>query len=160
MSWYPVWSYSTSQRMYVQGKHCYCQLLESLVNVWAYHSARHMIYVDPQSGVMREVHRIESRQGHLWIKWFSKATLKAMDDDLAEAMVDGDRSNDHWLWPLTGEVFWMGIADLEREERHKLKAKKQMLYKERILRLKERRKFKSLGKFVKPKAQRRLPTHT
>ncbi|KAK9911571.1 hypothetical protein M0R45_035468 [Rubus argutus] len=28
-------------------KHCYCRVLELLVNVWAYHSARKMVYIDP-----------------------------------------------------------------------------------------------------------------
>ena len=135
----------------VQERHCYCQLLEGLVNVWAYHSARRMIYIDPRSGVMKEVHNLESRQSKMWVSWFSKETLKSMDDDLAEAMVDGDVANDHWLWPMTGEVFWRGIIELEREERWKAKAEKQRINRERIQRMRERQKFKAIGKFVKPK---------
>lgn len=30
-----------------QDKHCYSRLLELLINVWAYHSARRMVYIDP-----------------------------------------------------------------------------------------------------------------
>ena len=111
--------------MKVQESHCYCQLLEGLVNVWAYHSARRMIYVDPRSGTMNEVHNLESRQSKMWVSWFSKETLKSMDDDLAEAMVDGDVANDHWLWPMTGEVFWGGIIELKERSagRPRLKSK-------------------------------------
>ncbi|GLJ47486.1 hypothetical protein SUGI_1002400 [Cryptomeria japonica] len=35
----------------MENQHCYCRLLELLVNVWAYHSARKMVYVNPETGI-------------------------------------------------------------------------------------------------------------
>ncbi|KAJ0110733.1 hypothetical protein Patl1_00531 [Pistacia atlantica] len=65
-------------------KHCYSRLLELLVNVWAYHSGRRMIYVNHETGAMQEHHSFKSRRGKMWVKWFSYTTLKSMDEDLAE----------------------------------------------------------------------------
>ncbi|RRT68266.1 hypothetical protein B296_00013536, partial [Ensete ventricosum] len=67
-----------------QSASCYLSTSKLLVNVWAYHSARHIVYVDPISGLMEEYHRPKSRRGKMWIQWFSYSTLKSMDEDLAE----------------------------------------------------------------------------
>ncbi|EFJ18989.1 hypothetical protein SELMODRAFT_419667 [Selaginella moellendorffii] len=50
-------------------QHCYCCLLEVLVNVWAYHSARRLIYVDPETGIMMEQNALESRRRQMKVKW-------------------------------------------------------------------------------------------
>ncbi|KAH7848400.1 hypothetical protein Vadar_002320 [Vaccinium darrowii] len=44
----------------------------------------------------------------MWVKWFSYATLKKMDGDLAKES-DSSHPRKRWLWPSTGEVFWQGI---------------------------------------------------
>ncbi|PRQ58354.1 hypothetical protein RchiOBHm_Chr1g0358371 [Rosa chinensis] len=67
-----------------QDKHCYSQLLELLVNVWAYHNARRMVYDNPETGAMQEQHKFKSRRVHLWVKWSSYSTLKSTDEDFAE----------------------------------------------------------------------------
>ncbi|KAL4575261.1 hypothetical protein LXL04_022103 [Taraxacum kok-saghyz] len=87
-------------------KHCYCRILELLVNVWAYHSARTMVYIDPNSGSLEEQHPVEDRKGLMWTKYFNATLLKTMDEDLAEAADDGDHPYEPWLWPRTGEVHW------------------------------------------------------
>ncbi|KAK1275253.1 Aluminum-activated malate transporter 9 [Acorus gramineus] len=84
-------------------RQCYSRVLELLVNVWAYHSARRMVYVNPETGAMLEQHKFKSRRGHMWVRWFSFATLKSMDEDLAEEY-DSDNPNRRWLWPSTGET--------------------------------------------------------
>ncbi|KAK6945574.1 hypothetical protein RJ641_013118 [Dillenia turbinata] len=38
-------------------KRCFHRVLELLINVWAYHCARRMVYVDPDTGTMQEQHR-------------------------------------------------------------------------------------------------------
>ncbi|KAF3784394.1 hypothetical protein EJ110_NYTH30259 [Nymphaea thermarum] len=130
----------------MEKKHCYCHVLELLVNVWAYHSARKMIYINPKSGVLEEQHPIEGRDGLMWAKYFNFTLLKAMDEDLAEEADDGDHPNDRWLWPLTGEVFWQGIYEREREERYRQKMEKKRRVKEKLLeRQKHGYKQKSLG---------------
>ncbi|KAL0322190.1 UNVERIFIED_CONTAM: hypothetical protein Scaly_2515400 [Sesamum calycinum] len=40
---------SQVQSFHPTESHCYCRLLELLVNVWAYHSARKMVYINPHS---------------------------------------------------------------------------------------------------------------
>ncbi|CAI9296184.1 unnamed protein product [Lactuca saligna] len=89
-------------------QHCYCRILELLVNVWAYHSGRTMVYIDPNSGSLEEHHPVEDRKGLMWSKYFNATLLKSMDEDLAEAADDGDHPYDYetWLWPRTGEVHW------------------------------------------------------
>ncbi|CAN6477088.1 unnamed protein product [Victoria cruziana] len=130
----------------MEKKHCYCHILELLVNVWAYHSARKMLYINPMSGVLEEQHPIEERDGLLWAKYFNFTLLKAMDEDLAEEADDGDHPNDRWLWPVTGEVFWQGIYEREREERYRQKMEKKKRVKEKLLeRQKHGYKQKSLG---------------
>ncbi|KAK4799751.1 hypothetical protein SAY86_025116 [Trapa natans] len=131
----------------VEKRHCYCRVLELLVNVWAYHSARKMIYMDPQTGSLSEQHPIELRRGFMWAKYFNFTLLKSMDEDLAEAADDGDYPSDFWLWPLTGEVHWQGIYEREREERYRWKMDKKRKTREKLY---ERMKFgykqKSLGR--------------
>ncbi|KAM2647592.1 hypothetical protein TB1_000820 [Malus domestica] len=130
-------------------KHCYSRLLELLINVWAYHSARRMVYVHPETGVMQEQHRFKSRKGHMWIKWFSYSTLKSMDEDLAEES-DLEHPTRRWLWPSTGEVFWQGIYEKERHLRHKEKENRRKKSKEKINRIRRRTHQKAIGKYVKP----------
>lgn len=130
----------------LERKHCYCQILELLVNVWAYHSARKMVYIDPQTGSFEEQHPVEQRKGFMWAKYFNATLLKTMDEDLAEVADDGDYPRNSWLWPLTGEVHWQGIYEREREERYRLKMEKKRKTKEKLLeRMKHGYKQKSLG---------------
>lgn len=121
-----------------ENQHCYCRLLELLVNVWAYHSARTMVYIDPNSGSLEEQHPVEQRKGFMWTKYFNATLLKSMDEDLAESADDGDHPYEMWLWPRTGEVHWQGIYEREREERYRIKMDKKRKQKEKIL---ERLKF-------------------
>lgn len=118
--------------------------------MWAYHSARRMIYVDPQTGNMEEQHALQSRHGKMWVKFFSLKTLKAMDEDLAEAADDGDNLRENWLWPRTGEVFWHGIAERERRERFRIKRFKRQKLKEKLSRMRNKPRQKSLGRYIKP----------
>ncbi|CAA0814347.1 UDP-Glycosyltransferase superfamily protein [Striga hermonthica] len=127
-------------------KSCYCRLSEVLVNVWAYHSARKMVYIDPHSGVLKEQHPIEQRKGFMWVKYFNITLLKSMDEDLAEAADDSDYPYSTWLWPSTGEVYWQGVYEREREERYRLKMDKKRKTKEKLLdRLKHGYRQKSLA---------------
>lgn len=132
-----------------QDKHCYSRLLELLVNVWAYHSGRRMVYVDPETGSMQEQHSLKSRRGQMWIKWFQFSTLKSMDEDLAEEF-DNDHPKRRWLWPSTGEMFWQGIYEKERNLRNREKEKKRQQSKDKIQRMRKRTHQKALGKYVKP----------
>lgn len=130
----------------LEKKHCYCRLLDLLVNVWAYHSARKMVYLDPVTGSLEEQHPIEQRRGFMWAKYFNFTLLKSMDEDLAEAADDGDPPREMWMWPLTGEVHWHGIYEREREERYRQKMDKKRKTKEKLLeRMKHGYKQKSLG---------------
>lgn len=129
-----------------QKKHCYCRVLELLINVWAYHSARKMVYINPNTGSMEEQHPIEQRKGFMWAKYFNFSLLKSMDEDLAEAADDGDHPREVWLWPMTGEVHWQGVYEREREERYRLKMDKKRKTKEKLYeRMKYGYKQKSLG---------------
>lgn len=131
----------------MQKKHCYCRILELLVNVWAYHSARKMVYIDPRVGSLLEQHPIEQRKGYMWTKYFNFSLLKSMDEDLAEAADDNDHPSEMWLWPLTGEVYWQGVYEREREERYRLKMDKKRKIKEKLLeRMQYGYKQKSLGR--------------
>ncbi|KAG0459127.1 hypothetical protein HPP92_022255 [Vanilla planifolia] len=128
----------------LEKRHCYCRLLEVLVNVWAYHSARKMIYLDPHSGDIKEQHPFKQRL--MWSKYFDRSLLKRMDEDFAEEADDNMHPTDTWLWPLTGEVHWQGILDREREERYRKKMDKKRRIKEKLLeRHKHGYKQKSLG---------------
>ncbi|KAH7388539.1 hypothetical protein KP509_16G080800 [Ceratopteris richardii] len=129
-----------------EAKHCYCRLLELLVNVWAYHSARVMIYVDPKTGVMHEQHALDGRQGQIWIKFFMYSTLKAMDEDLAEEFDDGQiGSSKGRLWPQTGEVFWHGMFERERQAHINQRLEKKKKNKERLRRIQSRYRQKPLA---------------
>ncbi|KAK9124043.1 hypothetical protein Sjap_013645 [Stephania japonica] len=105
-------------------KHCFCRMLEILVNVWAYHSYRKMVYIDPVTGSLEEQHPFKDRKGPMWVKFFDFAMLKSMDEDLAEAADDQDYPREGWLWPQTGEVYCQAIYEREREERYRLKMDK------------------------------------
>ncbi|KAL5160889.1 hypothetical protein HKD37_07G018293 [Glycine soja] len=130
-------------------KHCYSRLLELLVNVWTYHSARRMVFVDPETGLMQEQHKFKSRRGQMWIKWFSYSTLKSMDEDLAE-LSDSEDPMRHWLWPSTGEVFWQGVFERERSLRHKEKEKRKQKSIEKQNRIRKRHRQQVIGKYIKP----------
>ncbi|XP_048231729.1 uncharacterized protein LOC8281295 isoform X2 [Ricinus communis] len=131
----------------LEEKHCYCRILEILINVWAYHSARKMVYIDPRTGSSEEQHPIEQRKEIIWAKYFNLTLLKSMDEDLAEAADDGDHPRERWLWPLTGEVHWQGIYEREREERYRQKMDKKRKTKEKLYeRLKSGYKQKPLGR--------------
>ncbi|KAI4364708.1 hypothetical protein MLD38_020764 [Melastoma candidum] len=130
-------------------KHCYSRVLELLVNVWAYHSARKMVYVNPETGAMQEQHGLLTRRGKMWVKWFSYATLKSMDEDYAEEF-DLDKPRKRWLWPLTGEIVWHGTIEKERSQRLQQKEKRKQQSREKIERIKKRHHFKTIGKYVKP----------
>ncbi|KAL5718712.1 hypothetical protein ACHQM5_011589 [Ranunculus cassubicifolius] len=119
-------------------RHCYSRVLELLVNVWAYHSARRMVYINPENGIMQEQHKLNSRKGQMWIRWFSFATLKSMDEDLAEEF-DSDHPTRRWLW-------------LAREQklRHKQKENRKQKSKDKLSRMRKRVRQKTIGKYVKP----------
>ncbi|KAE8713879.1 hypothetical protein F3Y22_tig00110204pilonHSYRG00165 [Hibiscus syriacus] len=118
---------------YLEKKQCYCRVLEHLVNVWAYHSGRRMVYIEPRSGLLEEQHPVEQRKEFMWVRYFNFTLLKTMDEDLAEAADDDDNPRKMWLWPLTGEVHWQGIYEREREERYRLKMEKKRKTKEKLL---------------------------
>ncbi|KAL6311540.1 hypothetical protein AAG906_005020 [Vitis piasezkii] len=113
-------------------KHCYSRVLELLVNVWAYHGAKRMVYVNPQTGEMHEHHKLKNRRGHI-----------------------------RWLWPSTGEVFWQGIYLRERNQRlqqkrregNKQKEKRRQQSKDKLSRMRRRSHQKVIGKYVKPPPQ-------
>ncbi|PIN26547.1 hypothetical protein CDL12_00683 [Handroanthus impetiginosus] len=130
-------------------KHCYSRMLELLVNVWAYHSARRMVYLNPETGLMQEQHKLNTRRGRMWIKWFQFTTLKSMDEDLAEEF-DSEHPKRRRLWPSTGEIFWHGIYEKERNIRNKEKERKRQQSKDKIQRMRRRSRQKALGKYVKP----------
>lgn len=135
--------------MDLQDKQCYSRVLELLINVWAYHSARQMVYVNPETGLMQEQHKIKSRRGKMWVKWFSYTTLKSMDEDLAEE-ADSDHPKRRWLWPSTGEVIWQGVFEKERNLRNRQKEKKKQQSKDKLSRMRRKRHQKVIGKYVKP----------
>ncbi|CAN8257166.1 unnamed protein product [Cochlearia groenlandica] len=130
----------------LERKHCYCRVLELLVNVWAYHSGRKMVYINPRDGSLEEQHPLPQRKGLMWAKYFNFTLLKTMDEDLAEAADDKDHPREKWLWPLTGEIHWKGVYEGEREERYRLKMDKKRKTKEKLYdRIKNGYKQKSLG---------------
>jgi hypothetical protein len=116
------------------------------VNVWAYHSGKKMVYLNPVTGDIVEQHPLDDRND-MWIKFFDSTLLKSMDEDLAEEADDGMHpGNDQWLWPLTGQVFWPGIADQEREDKYLKKLDKKLKNKVKLLeRQKSGYKQKPLG---------------
>ncbi|XP_034904882.1 uncharacterized protein [Populus alba] len=130
-------------------KHCYSGVLELLINVWAYHSARQMVYVNPETGSMQEQHAVKSRRGNMWVKWFSYSILKSMDEDLAEE-ADSDQPKRRWLWPSTGEVVWQGLFEKERNLRNHQKERRRQQSKDKQQRMRKKRRQPVLGKYVKP----------
>lgn len=82
----------------------------------------------------------------MWAKYFNFTLLKTMDEDLAEAVDDNDHPYENWLWPLTGEVYWQGIYERERENRYRLKMDKKRKTREKLFdRMKYGYKQKTLG---------------
>ncbi|KAL8260766.1 hypothetical protein R6Q59_024815 [Mikania micrantha] len=139
-------------------KNCYSRVLEVVVNVWAYHSARRMVYINPNTGTMQEQHDFEKRVGKMWVKWFDYNTLKAMDEDLAEeADLEPGR---RWLWPSTGEVFWQGVYEKERIQLRKEREAKKQKTRAKIQRIKNRTHQKVIGKYVKPPPENENTNHT
>ncbi|CAO2165593.1 unnamed protein product [Urochloa humidicola] len=130
-------------------RHCYSRLLELIVNVWAFHSARRMVYVNPETGAMQEQHQLNGRRGQMSVQWFSYATLKSMDEELAEEF-DSEHPDRRWLWPQTGEVFWQGIYERERTMRQQEKERRKQKSRDKIERIKRRAKQKTIGKYIKP----------
>lgn len=105
-----------------------------------------MVYLNPRSGLLEEQHPLEERKEFMWSKFFNITLLKAMDSDLAEATDDDDRPRPSWLWPLTGEVFWEGIYEREREERYRLKMENKRISRQKKLdKLKNEHKQMPLG---------------
>uniref|UniRef100_A0A0D9V319 Glycosyl transferase family 1 domain-containing protein n=1 Tax=Leersia perrieri TaxID=77586 RepID=A0A0D9V319_9ORYZ len=130
-------------------QHCYSRVLELIVNVWAFHSSRRMVYVNPETGAMQEQHLLNGRRGQMSIQWFSFGTLKSMDEDLAEEF-DEDHPDRRWLWPKTGEVFWQGVYERERNMRQQEKERRKQQSKDKIQRIKKRARQKTLGRYIKP----------
>ncbi|CAB80930.1 hypothetical protein [Arabidopsis thaliana] len=131
-------------------KHCYSRVLELLVNVWAYHSARRIVYIDPETGLMQEQHKQKNRRGKMWVKWFDYTTLKTMDEDLAEE-ADSDRRVGHWLWPWTGEIVWRGTLEKEKQKKNLEKEEKKKKSRDKLSRMRSRSgRQKVIGKYVKP----------
>ncbi|KAJ4802999.1 UDP-Glycosyltransferase superfamily protein [Rhynchospora pubera] len=130
----------------IEKRHCYCRVMEFLVNIWAYHSGRRMLYLNPVTAQLSEQHPLEQRRGLIWSKYFQRTLLKTMDEDLAEEADDGIYVNSRRLWPLLGEVHWQGVFDREREQRYVKKMDKKRKAKERLLdRQKHGYKQKALG---------------
>ena len=92
---------------------------------------------------------LAERKGKMRIRWFSLGTLKSMDEDLAEES-DIDRSERRWLWPLTGEVYWQGIYEREKNMRMQQKERRKRESKDKIRRIKSRAHQKTIGKYIKP----------
>ncbi|KAK9158694.1 hypothetical protein Scep_005268 [Stephania cephalantha] len=125
-------------------KRYFCRMMELLVNVWAYNSARKMIYVDPSNGSLEEQHPFEDRE--MKVKFFDFKLLKSMDGDLAEAADDQNYPRKGWLWPQTGEVFCQQIYEREREEKYRQEMeKKKKAAEEKELEQKVGKKQHSLG---------------
>lgn len=72
-----------------------------------------------------------------------------MDEDLAEEF-DSDRPRKRWLWPSTGEKFWRGIYEKEKNQKIKEKERKKQMSREKLRRMRRRAKQKVIGKYVKP----------
>lgn len=108
-----------------------------------------MVYINPESGVMHEQHRSKGRKGQMWIRWFSYATLKSMDEDMAEES-DSDHPTRRWLWPSTGEVYYQGVYEREKNLRHRQKEKRRQQSKDKISRIRRRTRQKTIGKYIKP----------
>ncbi|CAI6002012.1 unnamed protein product [Closterium sp. NIES-65] len=136
---------------HAEERHCYCRLLDRLVNVWAYHSRKRMLLLNPHTGSLQEQHpvptRSRSRSRRAWFQWFSRPVLKAMDEERAEETDDPAHAINgrRWLWPHLGEVQWQG--SIERDRMFKLwqKGQKERKKKERLARMRVRYKQEALG---------------
>ncbi|KAK1266144.1 hypothetical protein QJS04_geneDACA000237 [Acorus gramineus] len=117
----------------LEKKQCYSRVMEILVNVWAYHSARMMVYMDPISGELKEQYPVDQRKGLMWVKYFNSTLLKHMDEDFAQAAIDKVLPRKRWLWPRTGEVHNQGIFDKEREGKYRRKQETKRVNKEKQL---------------------------
>eukprot|EP00243_Klebsormidium_subtile_P008777 TRINITY_DN4237_c0_g1_i2.p1 TRINITY_DN4237_c0_g1~~TRINITY_DN4237_c0_g1_i2.p1 ORF type:complete len:372 (-),score=47.65 TRINITY_DN4237_c0_g1_i2:396-1511(-) len=83
-----------------ESSHCYCYILERLINVWAYHSGRRMIYVDAATGDMEEQHPLHNRT--MWRQWFQPPHYKeSLDKFEAVHYQNGDGRN--LLWRLSNQ---------------------------------------------------------
>lgn len=109
-----------------------------------------MVYINPETGDMQEQHSFQGRRGKMWIKWFTFATLKSMDEELAEEADSEQRSSRRWLWPLTGEVVWQGVVEKEKHMRIRQKERQKQKSKDKLTRMRSRYRQKALGKYVKP----------
>lgn len=107
-----------------------------------------MIYLDPDSGLMREQHNLEQRSGAMWVKWFRLSLLKSMDEDMAEEADEGPPEQ-RWVWPQTGEVYWEGTREKERRERFEAKVEKKRKQLERQARQSKYKQRAIGGKYVK-----------
>lgn len=108
-----------------------------------------MVYVNPETGAMEEQHQLTGRRGQMSIQWFSYATLKSMDEDLAEEF-DSEHPDRRWLWPETGEVFWQGLYERERNMRQLEKERRKQQSRDKIQRIRRRARQKTIGKYIKP----------
>ena len=103
-----------------------------------------MVYINPNSGELKEQHPLDQRRGHLWMKYFDLALLRGMDEDLAEATEDKVYPRKGFLWPLTGEVYCQLVQEKEKELKYRMKREKSRKDKEKQL---ER---KRIGRIQKP----------
>lgn len=147
--------------MPLQSQHCYCRLLDRLINVWAYHSLRRMFVMDPKSGSLTEVHPLESRvgpQARAWVSWFDKIQVRAMEEDRAEEADEStapdqrgrgkgeEEEYQRWLWPHLGEVQWTGSMERERMVKVWLKGEREKKRQEKHARMRLRYKQTELAK--------------
>ncbi|CAI7885735.1 unnamed protein product, partial [Closterium sp. NIES-54] len=136
---------------HAEERHCYCRLLDRLVNVWAYHSRKRMLLLNPHTGSLKEQHpvptRSKSRSRRAWFQWFSRPVLKAMDEERAEETDDPAHAINgrRWLWPHLGEVQWQGSIERDRMFRLWQKGQKERRKKERLARMRVRYKQEALG---------------
>ncbi|GJP84418.1 hypothetical protein CLOP_g14476 [Closterium sp. NIES-67] len=132
-------------------RHCYCRLLDRLVNVWAYHSRKKMLLLNPHTGALKEQHpvptRSKSRSRRAWFQWFSRPVLKAMEEERAEETDDPAHAINgrRWLWPHLGEVQWSGSIERDRMLKLWQKGQKERRKKERLARMRVRYKQEALG---------------
>ena len=95
----------------------------------------------------------------MWIKWFSYGMIKNMDEELGEE-ADTDHPTRRWLWPSTGEVFWEGMYEREKNLRYRQKENRKQKSKAKLDRMRHRRHQKVIGKYVKPPPEMENSTTT
>eukprot|EP00270_Netrium_digitus_P022356 TRINITY_DN999_c0_g1_i1.p1 TRINITY_DN999_c0_g1~~TRINITY_DN999_c0_g1_i1.p1 ORF type:complete len:477 (+),score=108.10 TRINITY_DN999_c0_g1_i1:122-1432(+) len=81
----------------VAATHCWCPLLERLVNVWAYHMGMKMVHVDGVSGEMTEWHPVEER-----VMWQAKLLNGSVSVARNHILDTSERSRD--LYNLLGAM--------------------------------------------------------